>query len=138
RYAAEVGLIEQAPRVALFKVERPEIESFEFGEYARVLTAAEKYSAEWYAAVCLAGEAGLRVGEVKALRWREDVDLVARTVTVNQQMRRGVIGTPKGRTRGTVPMTDTLLEALKGLAGVREGFVVGNLGGRARDDENQI
>src|SRR5438552_359465 len=28
---------------------------------------------EWYAAVCLAGEAGLRIGEVKALRWREDV-----------------------------------------------------------------
>src|SRR5206468_1957851 len=26
---------------------------------------------EWYAAACLAGEAGLRVGEVKALRWRE-------------------------------------------------------------------
>lgn len=61
-----------------------------------------------YAAVCLAGEAGLRVGEVKALRLREDVDLVAQTVTVNQQMRRGVVGTPKGRTRRTVPMTPTL------------------------------
>ena len=40
---------------------------------------------EWYAAACLAGEAGLRVGEVKALRWREDVDMVAKTITVNQQ-----------------------------------------------------
>src|SRR4029453_13663466 len=50
-----------------------------------------------YAAVVLAGEAGLRVGEVKGLRWREDVDLVARTITVNQQIRRGVAGTPKGR-----------------------------------------
>lgn len=38
-----------------------------------------------YAAVCLAGEAGLRVGEVKALRWRENVDMIARTLTVNQQ-----------------------------------------------------
>jgi len=27
------------------------------------------------------------VGEVKALRWREDVDMVAGTITVNQQMR---------------------------------------------------
>jgi hypothetical protein len=27
---------------------------------------------------------------VKALRWREDVDLVAGTITVNQQIRHGV------------------------------------------------
>jgi hypothetical protein len=40
--------------------------------------------------VCLAGESGLRVGEIKALRWREDVDMVAKTITVNQQMRRGI------------------------------------------------
>jgi integrase len=53
--------------------------------------------------VCLAGESGLRVGEIKALRWREDVDMVAKTITVNQQMRRGITGTPKGRTRRTRP-----------------------------------
>jgi hypothetical protein len=39
---------------------------------------------------------------VKALRWREDVDLVAGTITVNQQIRHGVLGTPKGRTRRVV------------------------------------
>lgn len=48
------------------------------------------------AAVALAGEAGLRVGEVKALRWREDVDLIARTITVNQQTRNAETTTPKG------------------------------------------
>ena len=47
-------------------------------EYARLLAAAKVEGDEWYAAVCLTGEAGLRVGEVKALRWREDVDLIAR------------------------------------------------------------
>lgn len=35
----------------------------------------EADSEAWYAALCLAGEARLRVGEIKALRWREDVDL---------------------------------------------------------------
>jgi hypothetical protein len=35
--------------------------------------------------VCLAGEAGLRVGEVEALRWREDVDMIAPDDAVNQQ-----------------------------------------------------
>ena len=56
---------------------------------------------------------GLRVGEVKALRWREDVDLIAKTITVNQQTCNGETTTPKGRTRRTIPMTATLHEALK-------------------------
>ena len=70
----------------MFKVERPEIVVWDFAQYARLLAAA-KEGDEWYAAVCLAGEAGLRVGEMSALRWREDVDLVAGTITVNQQTR---------------------------------------------------
>ena len=61
----------------MFKVERPEIVAWDFEQYARLLTAAKAEGDEWYAAACLAGEAGLRVGEVKALRWREDVDLIA-------------------------------------------------------------
>ena len=52
---------------------------WELEEYARILQAEGR---EWYAAVILCGEAGLRIGEVRALRWREDVDMVACTVTV--------------------------------------------------------
>jgi hypothetical protein len=74
--------------------------------------------------MCLAGEAGLRVGEVKALRWREDVDLVAGTITVNQQVRRRCFGTPKGRTRRTIPMTERLQQALTSLLCVREGLIL--------------
>ena len=90
--------------------------------------------------MCLAGEAGLRVGEIKALRWREDVDLVARTVTVNQQMLRGIIGTPKGRTRRTIPMTATLHDALVSIPAVREGYVVLDhvALGHAKHEENVI
>jgi integrase len=137
-YAADVELIARAPKVGLFRVEAPEIVSWEMPEYARILDAARKEGAICYAAVCLAGEAGLRVGEVKGLRWREDVDLVAKTITVNQQMRKGIIGTPKGRTRRTVPMTSALYEALRSLKEVREGFVIRNLGGHALTNENQI
>jgi integrase len=46
-----------------------------------------KVEPAWYAAICLAGEAGLRAGEVRALRWGDDVDMTARTLTVNQQIR---------------------------------------------------
>ncbi len=124
RYADDVELIKAPRKIGLLKVERPEIECWDLEQYARILDAARREGPAAYAGVCLAGEAGLRVGEVKALRWREDVDLVARTITVNQQMRRGALGTPKGRTRRTVAMTDTLYEALRALPVVREGYVV--------------
>lgn len=143
RYADDVELIKAPRKIGLFKVERPEIEAWELEQYARILAAAKKEGPAVYAGVCLAGEAGLRVGEIKALRWREDVDMVAKTITVNQQMRRGVTGTPKGRTRRTVPMTPTLYEALSAMEVVRDGYVVlDHIGrgetGRAKHEENVI
>ena len=138
RYAAEVELLSKAPKIGLLKIDAPEIDYWEMAEYARLLAAAQKLGEVVYAGICLAGEAGLRVGEVKALRWREDVDMIAETITVNQQMRRGIVGTPKGRTRRTIQMTDTLYLALKMLSTVREGFVIRNLDGQAKSDENQI
>jgi len=134
KYAADCGVIARAPKVGLFKVERPEIVAWDFAQYARLLTAAKAYGEDWYAGVCLAGEAGLRVGEVKALRWREDVDLIARTITVNQQTCNGATTTPKGRTRRTVPMTSRLYDALRHMATIREGFVVRNLDGSQKTD----
>jgi integrase len=137
-YALDVELLDRAPKVGLFRVEQPEIVYWELEQYARLLLAAKQLGEMEYAAICLAGEAGLRVGEVKGLRWREDVDMVARTITVNQQMRKGIIGTPKGRTRRVVAMTDTLFDALKALIVVRTGFVIRDLDGEAKNDENQV
>ena len=57
----------------------------------------------------------MRGGEIRALDWRRDVDLIGGTITVNQQTRRGHMTTPKGRTRRKVPMTATLKEALSSL-----------------------
>jgi integrase len=134
RYAADAQVITHAPKVGLFKLERPEIEWWDYREYARVLDAAKREGPEWYAAVCLAGEAGLRVGEVPALRWREDVDLVAGTLTVNEQTRHGITGTPKGGRRRKIPMTPTLVAALKRLEVVRTGLVVRNVDGTPKTD----
>ena len=117
KYAVDCELIQKGPKIGMFKVERPEVVAWDFAQYARLLDAAKAEGEEWYAAVCLAGEAGLRVGEVKALRWREDVDLIARTITVNQQTSRGETGTPKGRTRRTVPMTATVLRGAEAGSG---------------------
>jgi integrase len=59
---------------------------------------------------------------------------VAGTITVNKQTRRGEMTSPKGRTRRTVPMTDTLLAALKALDTIRTGFVIRNLDGSGMTD----
>jgi integrase len=135
KYAVDCEIITKAPRIGMFKVERPEIVAWDFEQYARLLAAAKVEGDEWYAAVCLAGDAGLRVGEVKALRWREDVDMIAKTLTVNQQTRNKQTTTPKGRTRRTIPMTSTLHEALKGMSVIREGLVIRNLDGNAKTDD---
>jgi integrase len=134
KYAVDCELIAKSPKIGLYKVERPEIEPWDFEQYARLLNAAKIEGADWYAAVCLAGEAGLRSGEVKALRWREDVDLIAKTITVNQQTCYGETTTPKGRTRRTIPMTPALEKALRALETIREGFVVRNLDGSQKTD----
>lgn len=134
RYAAEVRLIPPPPKVGLFKVEQPEIVSWELDEYPRILEAAKAEGLDWHVAACLAGEAGLRIGEVRALDWERDIDLKAGALTVNHQMRHGILGTPKGRTRRTIPMTETLIEALRGLSTVRRGSVVRNLDGKPKTD----
>jgi integrase len=123
-YAARVRLIGHVPEIGVLRVERPEIVAWEIEEYARILVAAKREGIEWYVASCLAGEAGLRIGEVRGLRWAEDVDLVAGTITVSQQEHKGEVGTPKGRTRRTIPMTERLLDALRSLPVVRTGRVV--------------
>jgi integrase len=133
-YAVEAEVISRMPKIGLLKVERPEIMPLSFEEYARLLRAARPEGPRWAAALSLAGEAGLRVGEIKALRWREDVDLVGETVTVNTQVRRGIVGTPKGRTRRVIPMTIALLRALKSVEVVREGLVFCNPDGSAISD----
>jgi integrase len=141
RYSEDKRIIERAPKVGVYRAERPEIVSWELEEYPRILAAAKAESTMWYAAVCLAGEAGLRIGEIRALVWERDIDLVAGTLTVNEQTRKGITGTPKGRTRRKIPMTPTLIEALKRQSVVRRGFVVRNNDGTALSDgqtNNQI
>jgi integrase len=55
-------------------------------------------------------------------------------ITVNQQVRHEAVGTPKGRTRRTIPMTDTRLEALRGPEEIRTAYVIRNLDGTAKTD----
>ena len=122
-YAEEVELIEKAPRIRSYKFERPEIECWELDEWRRFLDVAAREGDGLLEAALLAGDAGLRLGEILGLRW-EDVDLIAQRLMVTRQIRKGVEGLPKGGRRRSVPMTAALTSAFRAAARVRVGRVV--------------
>ena len=111
RYAAEIGLIESAPRVRMPKLPPTQFDFLADDEYERLLRAAESDPLR-YALIAVAREAGLRKGEILALEWG-DVDLVARTLTVrrsvwydNQSVAH--VGAPKSGRERRIPMTERL------------------------------
>jgi integrase len=64
--------------------------------------------------------AGLRMGELLALRWR-DVDFTRRTIHVRENWTQGETTTPKGGTERAVPMAEEVAQRLARL-GQREHF----------------
>ena len=100
--------IETVPEIEWCKTEKPKFDFLDFEEAARLLQAADE---EWRPMLLTAVRTGLRLGELRALRW-EDVDLVTRRLVVNQGIARGVISSPKnGRTR-EVQLSPQLVEIL--------------------------
>jgi integrase len=84
---------------------------YEFGDYARLVDAAEKMGPQTLALVLLGGDAGLRRGELIGLRWC-DVDLRRRITTVQQAVWKGIVDVPKSGRGRIIPMTDALANAL--------------------------
>ncbi len=64
--------------------------------------------------------AGLRMGELLALRWR-DIDFTRRTIHVRENWTQGETTTPKGGTERAVPMAEEVAQRLARL-GQREHF----------------
>lgn len=96
------------------KVKAEAIESLRFytpEQLDALVVAAQAHSMRWAAIILLMGDAGLRSGEVSALRWAQ-VDIERRTLTVSANMWRGQIGTPKSGRSRTVPLTRRLAAVL--------------------------
>jgi integrase len=84
----------------------------DFEQYERLLTVARKRDAQAYLMMLLGGDAGLRLGEIVALEWR-DVELVARRLTVQRSEWLGHVTLPKSGRSRRLPMTQRLTAALK-------------------------
>ena len=76
-YAEEIGELSKAPpKIRRLKVPKPAFDFLDFKEGKRLIKAARRAPEPWCAMIPAAMWTGLRLGELRALRW-DDVDLVA-------------------------------------------------------------
>lgn len=108
----------------------------DFDDYARLAASASKVGAREHVLVRLGGDAGLRRGELMALRWT-DCDFRRRQLRVEQAawvrsakdakalgVEQVVIKQPKGGRGRVVPMTTALYEALQAHRHLRGPYVL--------------
>jgi integrase len=82
-------------RIRLLCYERNEVSFCEFGEFRRLVEAAAAIDPRIELMVLLAGDAGLRRGEVLALEW-SDVDVRRRMLHVQRSEADGQVTVPRG------------------------------------------
>lgn len=112
RCAVRWGLIGAMPcRVDLLKTTDPSMQWYEREDY-RALVSAASFSRRVLVMVLLAGSAGMRRGEIRALRW-SDVDMLRKQIRIENALWRQEEGTTKGGRYRIVPMTPELAAVLK-------------------------
>jgi len=122
--AVEWGELERLPcAIKLLPNPKKTMGFHDFDQYERLLTIARRLGTEAYLMVVLGGDAGLRLGEILALEWR-DVDLPARRLTVQRSDWLGHVTVPKGGRARQLPMTQRLTAALKGSRHLRSDRVL--------------
>jgi integrase len=99
----------------------------DFEQFERLVNAAAG-DAQARLVVLLGGEAGLRCGEMMALRWT-DVDLTKRQLCVEQSEWKGQVTTPKGGRLRYVPLTERLARTLREHRHLKSSRVLCQVGG---------
>jgi integrase len=141
--AVKWKVIERVPcSIGMLKVSSAVMKFYDFDDYKRVVESARQVDERATVVVRLGGDAGLRRGEMLALRWG-DVDFVRAQLQVQQavwERKRSegpglerITDTPKGGRSRVVPLTDALFEALQKHRHLRgEHVLFGNDGHPAR------
>lgn len=110
RCAVAWGVLPAMPcRIEILPTPTPERDWYEVDEYRRLVDAAA--DRRTLLLVLLGGSAGLRRGEIRALRWT-DVDIARRQISVRTALWRAHEGTTKGGRTRIVPMTKELADEL--------------------------
>lgn len=100
------------PKIEYLKKPRAQFEIYEEEQYTALLQVAKAHSWQLYLIVLIAGDAGLRVGEVLGLRW-SDVDWRSNELHIRQQDTGKKTKKPKGEKTRDVPISPALKEALQ-------------------------
>jgi integrase len=110
--AVEWDVLDRMPcAIRLLPLPKSSAAFHDFEEYERLVASAKADSGA-YLAVLLAGEAGLRCGEIQALEW-SDVDLGKRQLRIERSEWKGHVTVPKGGRLRYVPLTTRLAAALR-------------------------
>lgn len=113
--ARKLGLITEQPKLDLVKVPTTrKIKHLEPDDFEKLVEAASQVSPTCLVVVLLGGDAGLRLGEVIALR-PKDLDFRVRIVHVNTNVWHGQRTLPKGGEPRSLPMSNRLVAALQSL-----------------------
>jgi integrase len=111
--AVEWDVIDEMPcTIKLLKVVHKERAFYDFDEYEALVESARKTDDRSALLMLLGGDAGLRLGEIMALRW-VNVVFRRRTLVVAESDWRGEVTIPKGGRSREVPMTERLHNALE-------------------------
>ena len=107
-------LIRELPTLGMLKVRKAGFDFLDFEEADAFLAGAAEHSPDWHPYMVVAIRTGLRVGEMVALRWREDVDFERGRLRVQQSHspKNGFTSTKNDKPRD-VPLTWDALEALR-------------------------
>jgi integrase len=98
--------------IELLKLDDPKPQFYEFDQYKRLVDAAAQVDHRALLVVLLGGDAGLRMGEMIALR-QTDVDFRRGHIVVEQATWRRVVDSPKSGRGRIVPLTKALAAALQ-------------------------
>jgi integrase len=113
KVAQQWGVIETIPvKGKWLKTTTPSMAFYDFDEYDRLRAAASEVGPRHELLVLLAGDAGLRCGEIRALRW-SSINFGGGLLTVERAYSLDQVLAPKSHKIRTVPMTGRLREALQ-------------------------
>ncbi len=124
--ARKRGLIENVPEVEWLRPPKPDFDFLTYEEAERLVKAA---NGEWRTMILVALRTGLRIGELRALRW-QDVDLVAGRLVVRLNVVNGIVGTPKSGHAREIALGNEVRTALKSHRHLRGPLVFCDLAGR--------